>query len=304
MFRYFEQTSVDDEETLVYLVSNVLFTIMWRGIENSEDTWKERGQVMACIYLIALNNELYCSHLSLRLRLLEMGIQAALMDLADNTHQSVVHQQNAAQLLRLTYDLVVLYPNEDDSKKCSTKLLDGVLSVIDSLMVFQKSATDDWSEMIMICLGLLLKLIRSPNQDIVAMASARLHTLLQSRPQQPKENAYLIYSLHTALSTAIEQGNPDQYSHLMPIMKAMLEKVRDIFDLPSNTPDLPDISAGPVFFQDFQVYATTKQWTTFIEKKVSGLHGFIEKLKKLARAVLWWLEIFVTSWSGSAPHAE
>lgn len=225
---------------------------------------------MACIYLIALNNELYCSHLSLRLRLLEMGIQAVLMDLADTSHQSPVHQQNAAQLLRLTYDLVVLYPNEDDSKKCSPKLLDGVLSVIDSLMVFQKAnASEEWGEMIMICLGLLLKLIRSPNQDIVAMASARLHTLLQTRPHQPsKENAYLIYSLNSALITAIDQGNPDQYSHLMPIMKAMLEKVRDSFDLASNTPDLPDISAGPVFFQDFQVYATTQQWTTFIERKV------------------------------------
>lgn len=279
MFRYVEQTSVDDEDTIVYLVSNILFTILWRGIDNTEDTWRQRGQVMACIYLIALNNELYCSHLNLRLRLLEYGIQASLMDLAmmDNSNQSPVHQQNAVQLLRFTYDLVVLYPNEDDSKKCSTKLLDGVLSVIDSLMVFQKSSTDDWSEMIMICLGLLLKLVRSPNQDIVAMASARLHTLLQSRTHQvPKESAYLIYSLNSALTTAIEQGNPDQYSHLMPIMKAMLEKVRDSFDLPSNTPDLPDISAGPVFFQDFQVYATTQQWTSFIERKVRVRNYFVD----------------------------
>lgn len=243
-------------------------------MENTEDTWKERGQVMACIYLIALNNELYCSHLSLRLRLLEMGIQATLMDLADSTHQSIVHQQNAAQLLRLTYDLVVLYPNEDDSKKCSTKLLDGVLSVLDSLMVFQKSATDDWSEMIMICLGLLLKLTSNPNSDIVAMATAKLHALLQSRPiQSPKESGYLIYSLNQGLSTAIEVGNPDLYSFLMPVMKAMLEKTKDAFELSSNTPDLPDISAGPVFFQDFQSYATSKQWQNFIEKKVCKIYN-------------------------------
>lgn len=260
---------MDDEETLVYLVSNILFTILWRGVENTDDTWKERGQVMACINLIALNNELYCSHLNLRLRLLEMGIQATLMDLADNTHHSLIHQQNAAQLLRLTYDLVVLYPNEDDSRICSAKLLDGVLSILDSLMVFQKSATDDWSEMIIICLGLLLKLIRNSNPDIVAMASAKLHGLLQSRTQHAKESAYLIYNLNNVLSTAIKEGNPDQYSFLMPILKAMLEKNKDMFDLSSNTPDLPDISTGPVFFQNFQIYATTKQWLSFIEKKVS-----------------------------------
>lgn len=282
MFKYFDQSNVDDEETLVYLVSNILFTILWRGVENTDDTWKERGQVMACIYLIALNNELYCSHLSLRLRLLEMGIQATLMDLADSTHQSIVHQQNAAQLLRLTYDLVVLYPNEDDSKKCSTKLLDGVLSVLDSLMVFQKSVTDDWSEMIMICLGLLLKLTSNPNSDIVAMATAKLHALLQSRQiQSPKESAYLIYSLNQGLSTAIEVGNPDLYSFLMPVMKAMLEKTKDSFELSSNTPDLPDISTGPVFFQDFQSYATSKQWQNFIEKKVCNIKMYKNNIKNM-----------------------
>lgn len=250
-------------------MSNILFTILWRGVENTEDTWKERGQVMACIYLIALNNELYCSHLSLRLRLLEMGIQATLMDLADSTHQSIVHQQNAAQLLRLTYDLVVLYPNEDDTKKCSTKLLDGVLSVLDSLMIFQRTATDDWSEMIMICLGLLLKLTSNPNSEIVAMATAKLHAILQSREiQSPKESGYLIYSLNKGLSMAIKEGNPDLYSFLMPVMKAMLEKTKEGFELTTNTPDLPDINSGPVFFQNFQSYATSKQWQNFIEKKV------------------------------------
>lgn len=224
---------------------------------------------MACIYLIALNNELYCSHLSLRLRLLEMGIQATLMDLADNTHQSIVHQQNAAQLLRLTYDLVVLYPNEDDSKKCSMKLLDGVLSVLDSLMIFQKSGTDDWPEMIMICLGLLLKLSSNPNSEIVAMATAKLHAILQSRQlQSPKESGYLIFELNQGLSTAIRDGDPDLYSFLMPLMKAMLEKTREGFELSTSTPDLPDINSGPVFFQDFQSYATSKQWQNFIEKKV------------------------------------
>lgn len=30
----------------------------------------------------------------------------------------------------MVYDLVVLDPNEDDMKKCSTKLLDGVLALL------------------------------------------------------------------------------------------------------------------------------------------------------------------------------
>lgn len=80
--------------------------------------------------MLALNNQLYCSHLTLRLRILEMGIQACLIDLAEIDSSSVHHQQNAAQLLRLVYDLVVLDPNEDEFKKCSTKLLNGVLVLL------------------------------------------------------------------------------------------------------------------------------------------------------------------------------
>lgn len=80
--------------------------------------------------MLGLNNELYCSHLTLRLRILEMGIQAALIDFAETGNQNINHQQNAAQLLRMVYDLVVLDPNEDEIKKCSPRLLDGVLQLL------------------------------------------------------------------------------------------------------------------------------------------------------------------------------
>lgn len=121
----------DKEEQLIYLVTNILYTVLWHGIENNGgDSWKERGQVIACINLLGLNNELYCSHLTLRLRIFELGVQASLMDLSENNTQNHIHQENAAQLLRMIYDLVVLDPNEDEQKKCSPKLLDGVLALM------------------------------------------------------------------------------------------------------------------------------------------------------------------------------
>lgn len=123
--------AIDKEEQLIYLVTNILYTVLWHGIENNGgDSWKERGQVIACINLLGLNNELYCSHLTLRLRLFELGVQAALMDLSETNGQNHIHQENAAQLLRMIYDLVVLDPNEDEQKKCSPKLLDGVLALM------------------------------------------------------------------------------------------------------------------------------------------------------------------------------
>lgn len=123
--------NIDKEEQLIYLVTNILYTVLWHGIENNGgDSWKERGQVIACINLLGLNNELYCSHLTLRLKIFELGVQASLMDLSENNTQNHIHQENAAQLLRMIYDLVVLDPNEDEQKKCSPKLLDGVLALM------------------------------------------------------------------------------------------------------------------------------------------------------------------------------
>lgn len=85
---------VNSEEQLVYLVSNILFTIFWRGVPNDHiDCWKERGQVLGCINLLALNNELMTSHLSLRLKILEMAVQASLSDLAQHGSQVLINQE-------------------------------------------------------------------------------------------------------------------------------------------------------------------------------------------------------------------
>lgn len=63
-------------------------------------------------------------------------------------------------------------------------------------------------------------------------------------------------------------GHSEEYSFLMPVLKALLEKSRNILCLSTIVPDLPPTSLGPVFFEDFQMYSGTKQWTTFIEKQV------------------------------------
>ncbi|XP_053953173.1 neurobeachin-like protein 1 isoform X1 [Anastrepha ludens] len=278
-FEFPPDADVDGEEQLVYLVSNILFTVFWRGVSNDHpQCWKERGQVLGCINLLALNNDLVTSHLSLRLRILEMAVQASLFDLSENGNQTLINQENASQILRMVYDLVVLGSNEDESKKCSTKLLDGVLALLDALMIFQQGSSDDWSDMIRLCLGLLLKCSYHPNPGVVAMATAKLHAILQSRStEDPSELAYLLFSINRALDNAIEVGNPEEYSFLMPVMKALLEKCRNAFNLDTNLPDLPPTSSGPVFFNDFQMYSTSKKWRNFIERIVKPLHDVYQR---------------------------
>lgn len=85
---------------------------------------------------------------------------------------------------------------------------------LDVLMVFQQTAIDDWIEMSRLSFGLLLKCSHHPNPEIVAMATAKLHALLQSRTSQdPQELSYLIFSINKALNTAIEGNNKNNENY-------------------------------------------------------------------------------------------
>lgn len=76
--------------------------------------------------------------------------------------------------------------------------------IADALMIFQQSV-DEWVEMSRICLGLLMKCSCHPNPEIVAMATAKLHTVLQGRDNEDlPELGYLMFSINKALNTAIE----------------------------------------------------------------------------------------------------
>ena len=102
------------------------------------------------------------------------------------------------------YDLVVLGTNEDDIKKCSPKLLDRVLALLDGLMIFQPGS-DDWPEMIQLSLGLLLKCAHHSDSSIVAMATAKLHAVLQSRPTEDiNELSYLLFSMSRSIKNSLK----------------------------------------------------------------------------------------------------
>lgn len=78
-------------------------------------------------------------------------------------------------------------------------------------MIFQQSAVDEWVEMSRICLGLLMKCSRHPNPEIVAMATAKLHTVLQVRATEDlHELGYLMFSINKALNAAIESESENQ----------------------------------------------------------------------------------------------
>lgn len=67
----------------------------------------------------------------------------------------------------------------------------------------------------------------------------------------------------------------EQYSCLIPVLKALLEKSEEQLMLGSSVADLPPLKNSPVFFQEFQTYCTSKSWRKFIAKKVRQSSVFI-----------------------------
>ena len=200
--------SLDPEEDLCSTVLSIYLVLLWRGIPgSSREDWRERSQILSCINLLGLNNELYRSHLEIKRRLIEMILQAAvneLKPLAPNAASRAGVVTNCQLAIRWVYDLVVLDPHEDETKKMSLKLLELTLAAFDAMNVFQEDdpavTNKRNSEVYHIALALLVRFASSTNAELCAMASARLHALIQfNNHLDTNEVAFLVNSINTSL---------------------------------------------------------------------------------------------------------
>jgi hypothetical protein len=65
--------------------------------------------------------------------------------------------------------------------------------------------------------------------------------------------------------------NQEQYSFVIPVLKALLEKLTVTLALANHLPGLPQTQAGPAFFDDFQSYCQAAEWKLFLDRKVGQL---------------------------------
>lgn len=154
--------TLDPEEDLCSTVLSIYLVLLWRGIPGcSREDWRERSQILSCVNLLGLNNELYRSHLEIKRRLIEMILQAAINQLKSTSAAAASRVgvlANCQHAIRWVYDLVVLDPHEDETKKMSLKLLEFSLAVFDALNVFNEEdlITKKSSETYHIALGNIL----------------------------------------------------------------------------------------------------------------------------------------------------
>ncbi|XP_025416195.1 neurobeachin-like protein 1 isoform X1 [Sipha flava] len=274
---YANTKTENKEKDLCSLVENILFVVMWRGVNiHNKNCWKERGQVMACINMLSLNNMLYCSHLELKLHILEKAVEAVLSDLHDcgsTVECDHAKMENIGQLIGLVYDLVVLDPSPNFDKKCSVKLLDGCIKLIEQLSIFGDNQELNNKDIAMKTYGLLLSCSSSPNMEICAMATVKLHTILQTSNTTVIEvECYLLRSANGILQKALKDENMERYSFILPLIKTLITKLSEPLNISnSELPNLTEVLYSGNFYDRFLPYCSTEEWTVFIETKVSDL---------------------------------
>lgn len=102
------------------------------------------------------------------------------------------------------------------------------------------------------------------------MAYVKLHSLLQTASVPKKEEAcYLLGKLDTPLRRSLNSKS-ETFSWLVPIIRTLMDQCYGTLQLQHFLPSLPPTNGSPTFYEDFQVFCTTLEWKSFIEKHVSG----------------------------------
>ncbi|KAM5156980.1 neurobeachin-like protein 2 isoform 1-T1 [Mantella aurantiaca] len=259
------------EEELCNLLTNIIFSVTWRGVEGSEDAaWKERGQVFSVLTKLGSACELVRPPDEIKRSLLEMMLESAFTDIKEASSSSLPGLvQNVLKLLRLLQDFLF---SEGDSNEVlwSEKIFEGVSSLLDKLGVwyYLVNGTSDLKEMAQIGLRIIMGFIKLDDQQMHSSAYVKLHSLLQSASSLKKEEAcFLLGNLQPPLLKSLT-AKSDTFSCLVPIIRTLMDQCFELLELQQHLPSLPPTNGSQTFYEDFQSFCTTTEWTSFIEKHV------------------------------------
>ncbi|XP_066208131.1 neurobeachin-like protein 2 isoform X1 [Saccopteryx leptura] len=277
------------EEELCNLLTYVLFSVTWRGVEGSDEAaWRERGQVFSVLTQLGASATLVCPPDCIKRSLLEMMLESALTDIKEAPAGVLASlTQQVLWLLRLLQDFLCA-EGHGNQELWSEKLFEGVCSLLDRLGAWPHLAngTADLREMAQIGLHLVLGYILLEDPQLHAQAYVKLHGLLQTAvPMRREEACYVLSKLEAALARALntspcgmatEAGEPpttaatsaERCSWLVPLVRTLLDRAYGPLGLQWGLPSLPPTNGSPTFFEDFQAFCATPEWRHFIDKQV------------------------------------
>uniref|UniRef100_A0A8C0QRG5 Neurobeachin-like protein 2 n=1 Tax=Chelonoidis abingdonii TaxID=106734 RepID=A0A8C0QRG5_CHEAB len=267
------------EEELCNLLTNIIFSVTWRGVEGWDDTaWKERGQVFSVLTKLGTACELVRPPDEIKRSLLEMMLESAFTDIKESAPATLPSlTQNVLKLLRLLQDFL-FSEGHNNQALWSEKIYEGVNSLLDKLGVWYHLAngTSDLKEMAQIGLRVLVGYSGLEEAQLHSLAYVKLHGLLQtaSAPQE-EEACYLLGKLESPLSRALHPKS-EAFSWLLPIIRTLLDQCYETLQLQRHLPSLPPTNGSPTFYEDFQLFCTSPEWRAFIEKHVQPMMAQFE----------------------------
>ncbi|KAG2465108.1 NBEL2 protein, partial [Polypterus senegalus] len=210
------------EEELCNLLTNIIFSVMWRGVEGSDDAaWKERGQVFSVLTKLGSSWELIRAPDEIKRSLLEMMLESAFSDIKDSSTPVLLsNAQNVIKLLRLLQDFLFAEGHSNQAL-WSEKIFEGVVNLLDKMQAwyFPVNGTNDSREMAQIGLRIITGYIQQQNSQICAMACVKLHSLLQTVLSLHKEEVcFLLGRLSGPLCQSLTGGRTDTFTYLVPII--------------------------------------------------------------------------------------
>ncbi|XP_057622636.1 neurobeachin-like protein 2 isoform X1 [Chionomys nivalis] len=275
------------EEELCNLLTNVLFSVTWRGVEGSDEAaWRERGQVFSVLTQLGASATLVRPPDCIKRSLLEMMLESALTDIKEAPPGGLANLTlQALWLLRLLQDFLCA-EGHGNQELWSEKLFEGVCNLLDRLGAWPHLANSmaELREMAQIGLRLVLGYILLEDPQLHAQAYVKLHTLLQTAvPARREEACYVLSKLEAALSRALNTSSSEtehaqspstavaaseRCSWLVPLVRTLLDRAYGPLGLQWGLPSLPPTNGSPTFFEDFQAFCATPEWRHFIDKQV------------------------------------
>ncbi|XP_069501900.1 neurobeachin-like protein 2 isoform X3 [Ambystoma mexicanum] len=259
------------EEELCNLLTNIIFSVTWRGVEGYDDlAWKERGQVFSVLTKLGMACELVRPPDEIKRSLLEMMLESAFTDIKESTPAALPsHTQNVLKLLRLLQDFL-FSEGHNNQTLWSEKIFEGINSLLDKLGVWHhlSNGTSDLKEMAQIGVRIIIGYIMLEDTQMHSSAYVKLHSLLQTASIPKREEAcYLLGKLEAPLMQSL-YAKTEMFSWLVPIVRTLMNQCFESLQLQYYLPSLPPTNGSPTFYEDFQEYCRTLEWRSFIEKHV------------------------------------
>jgi hypothetical protein len=159
-------------------------------------------------------------------------------------------------------------------------MLIGIIPILDAMLIFKKidggiqsmsasvSHDDYWSETTLTGLNILLILLAHSNILFCVQASIRIHSLLNFRSLNGREEAaYLLSSVNKIFSSHTEQS--EHYTYLLPLMKVIIDKSFDLLRINESPPNIPLDKETLATLDDFRQCISSinrEDWEKFIEQ--------------------------------------